>query len=223
MSKQEMFHRNDNPWEEIYESPEKYNYYDLVRPHESLDQVIETLRAKKANRVLDLGCGLGRNTIALVQEGFNVIGIDPAGTAINQLQSQLDQLQLNAKLIKGRFQSIPLEDALVDAVISVQTIQHGTLHNVKKGISEIERVLKPNGCVFVTVPGRYSQGKLRPFLVKTARKIADRTYVPTQGKETGLPHFVYNKSILLNHFNNFKIIKIWKDDKDYYCFLGEKI
>lgn len=101
-------------------------------------------------------------------------------------------------------------------------MQHGTTEQVKKGIDEIKRVLKPKGHIFITLSGRYSEGKIRPFLVKTARKIEDRVYVPTQGSEAGLPHFIYNKELILKHYHNFTILNLWKDAKDYYCFIGQK-
>ena len=41
------------------------------------------------------------------------------------------------------------------------------------------------------------------------------------GDEAGLIHFIYNKRILLNHYSDFKLIELWKDDKDYYCLLGQ--
>lgn len=223
MNKPESTSSIKNPWERIYRLPEEYAYYDLLKPHESMDEVIQFFHAKNIKRVLDLGCGIGRNTIPLIYEGFTVIGIDSSSIALCQLQKQLDQLQLNAKLIRGKFQSIPIKNNSVDAVISVQTLNHGTEAEVKKGISEISRVLHPGGLIFITVPGRLAHGKVRHCLVKTATQIETRTFIPTKGNEIGQPHFVYNKTILLKHFNHFKIARIWRDEKDYYCLLGKKL
>jgi hypothetical protein len=57
-------------------------------------------------------------------------------------------------------------------------------------------------------------------LIKTAKKVAPRTYVPTIGKEKGIVHYIYNKEILKRHFVGFKIIDLWQDKEDYYCFIG---
>ncbi|MFX1537323.1 MAG: hypothetical protein ACFFDI_24205, partial [Promethearchaeota archaeon] len=54
-------------------------------------------------------------------------------------------------------------------------------------------------------------------------KIAPRTYIPTMGSEKGLVHFIYNKKVIKDHYKNFEILNLWKDERDYYCFLAKKI
>jgi len=44
--------------------------------------------------------------------------------------------------------------------------------------------------------------------------------LPTLGNEAGLVHFIYNKQLIQKHFNNFEILKLWRDDKDYFAFIG---
>ena len=212
----------NNPWEKIYQSPKQYSYYNLLKPHEALKEIIPLFHSRNVKNILDLGCGLGRNLIPLAYEKFNVIGVDPSSNALQKLRKQLKKLHLNARLIKGKFQSIPMPDNSIDALISVQVLNHGTEKEVKKGIYEIARVVRPKGLIFITVPGRIANGKVRYCLVRTAQKIEERTFVPTQGNEIGQPHFIYNKKLLFKHFQKFKIKKIWRDKKDYYCLLGEK-
>ncbi|OGD56839.1 hypothetical protein A2V71_01010 [Candidatus Berkelbacteria bacterium RBG_13_40_8] len=51
--------------------------------------------------------------------------------------------------------------------------------------------------------------------------VAPRTYVPTEGGEKNLPHFLFNKELIRKEFKNFKA-DIWLDsDRRHYCFLGE--
>src|SRR3989344_1894822 len=93
--------------------------------------------------------------------------------------------------------------------------------DILKGILEMERVIKPSGLIFITLLGRISQNKLRYCLVKTAKKIEENTYLPTIGDEIDVPHVIYNKKLIKRHYCNFKFIDLWKDDKDYYCFIAE--
>ncbi|MBR9681783.1 MAG: hypothetical protein GOV00_03215, partial [Candidatus Altiarchaeota archaeon] len=81
---------------------------------------------------------------------------------------------------------------------------------------------KPGGLVFITLAGRYAKGQLRYCLVKTAEEIAPHTFVPTKGKEVGLVHYIFNQQRIHEFFHNFKILEMWKDSKDYYCFLAER-
>lgn len=211
-------------WNEIYQKGSKeYQYYDFLQPHKDLDKVIQIFREREVDKILDVGCGAGRNLIPLVRQGFDVSGVDLAPEGIKRADDELEKEGLSANLAKADiFESLPYKDEFFDAVVSVQVLQHGMISQIKRGIAEIERVLAPEGLVFITLCGRYSQGGTRYCLVKTARKIADRTYVPTKGSEVGLPHFIYNRKLILEHYNNFEMLEMWRDSKDYYCFIGKK-
>jgi hypothetical protein len=49
-----------------------------------------------------------------------------------------------------------------------------------------------------------------------------RTYVPIEGGEMGLIHYLFNKELIRKEFKDFQIPKIWIDSEGrHYCFLGE--
>lgn len=211
-------------WNQIYKNKaEDYTYYNLHEAHENLQYVSNFFRKKRVKSILDLGCGVGRNLIPLAKIGFDVSGIDYADEAIKQTKSLLEENKLRANLIEGDvYKKLPYEDHHFDAIVSIQVIQHAYETDLVKAIKEIYRILKPNGYIFVTVCGRYSKGKVRPCLVKTAKNIAPHTFIPTEGNETGQVHFIYTKSLILKHFDKFNILKIWRDSRDYYCFIVQK-
>jgi len=210
-------------WSQIYKNEGKsYKYYDLFTPHENLKEVETVFKKEKVKNILDLGCGVGRNLVYLSKKGFEMFGLDLSKEGINQLKKILNKEKLKADLITADvYQKLPYKDNYFDSIISVQVLQHSNEKNIIKAIKEIERVLKPGGIIFITLCGRYSKGEIRKFLVESAKLIAPNTYVPTEGNEIGLTHFIYNKSLIRKHFRNFKISKMWKDSRDYYCFLGK--
>jgi len=209
-------------WNRIYQKPSQYRYYNLFKPHPDLKRVIGHFKKRNVIKVLDLGCGLGRNFIPLARFGFNVTGIDQAPNAIKKLKTVMSKENINGEALIGNFQNLLFADESFDAVISIQTINHGYQDGVEKGIAEIERVLCSGGSIFVTVPGRIAKGEIRYSLVKTAQKVSDRVYIPTVGKEKGIPHFIFNKELIKKMFSGFNINFLWKDKKDYYCFIGKK-
>jgi ubiquinone/menaquinone biosynthesis C-methylase UbiE len=91
-------------------------------------------------------------------------------------------------------------------------IHHGRIENIRKAIKEIERVLKPGGLIFITVPKQHKE---------ISKQIANRTYVPIAGWEKGVTHYLFNKNLLRKEFKNFKIYKIWVSSIKQYCFTGE--
>lgn len=214
-----------NPqWENIYEkSKEDYKYYNIFEPHESIAMVSKFFKKRKVLDVLDIGCGAGRNLLYLSKQGFALQGIDYSKKGINLIKSQLKKHNLKAELkVASFYDKLSFKDNQFDAAISVQSLQHGKETQITKAIKEIERVLKPKGLIFITLSARMSKGNVRLCLVKTAKKIAQNTYIPTMGSERGLTHFIYNKQLIKKHFSRFKIIKLWKDEKDYYCFIAQK-
>lgn len=215
-----------DPWNTIYKEKRKgknYQYYDVTKPHKDIKKLIKIFKKGEVEKILDLGCGNGRNLIYLIKQGFTAYGIDTSEEGIKMAKILLKKDGLKVRLRIGSiFEKLPYGSNFFDAITVIQVIQHGKLKDIKNAIVEIERVLKPKGILFVTLCGRFSKGKLRYCIVKTAKKIAPRTYVPTIGDEIGLTHYIYNKAIVKKHFKNFKMIDFWKDNKDYYCFLGEK-
>ena len=210
-------------WDRIYKKEGiNCSHYNILKPHEDISKVSDLFKKQKVKRVLDLGCGAGRNLVYLLEKGFDVYGIDYAPEGLKIIKENLKKEKTSCRLKLGNiFNKLPYEDDFFDAVISVQVLQHGRVNEIKKVIKEIERVLKPGGLIFITLSGRISNGKVREYLIKTAKKIAPRTYVPTIGNEKGLTHFIYNKKVIKKHYYNFKILKIWKDSRDYYCFIAQ--
>ncbi|MBU4511816.1 class I SAM-dependent methyltransferase [Patescibacteria group bacterium] len=211
-------------WNTIYKKEgDKYEYYKIFEPHKDIGRVVRIFKKHKIKKILDLGCGAGRHVWYLAKQGFDVYGIDIASDGIKKAKAMLKQKKLKANLKVGDiYTKLPYQDNFFDAIVNVQVIQHGKEKQIKYAIKEIERILKPGGLAFFTVCGRTSKGKVRYCLVKTAKKIAPNTYVPTIGNETGLTHFIYTKQKINEHFKNFKLIDSWRDDKDYYCFTGRK-
>lgn len=210
-------------WNRIFKNKgEECRYYNIMEPHEDIPRVLEIFRQRGVERILDFGCGAGRHVIYLSKQGFEIYGIDFAEEGIKIAKRALKERCLEANLTLGNiFDGLPYKDNSFDAIVSVQVMHHGKEGEIETAISEMERVLKSKGLIFVTLSGRYSKGKTRYCLVKTARKIAPRTYVPTIGDEAGLIHYIYDRRTLKEHYKNFKIVDLWKDSNNYYCFLGE--
>ncbi len=218
-----LTYKLDAEWDKVYKKLNEYNYYKILEPHEDLNKIIDIFRKKGVRRILDLGCGAGRNLIPLAKAGFEVHGIDLSETAIHFLSKLIRKINVNAKLKIGNiYDPLPYPNEYFDAIISIQVLQHGTRKQIEFAIKEMKRILKKGGIIFVTVCGRYSKGKTRYCLVKTAKQLDVHTYIPQLGKEKGLTHFIFNKKIIYEVFKDFKIKRIWKDKKDYYCVLAMK-
>lgn len=104
-------------------------------------------------RFLDLGCGQGSNTLFLVQEGFSVTAVDQSKDAIEKLEDNLWDLELDKYLILetlitdfAYLGKRNVYDAALDAV--------STCHNNNPEVifNEVHKSLKPNGRLFSILP-----------------------------------------------------------------------
>lgn len=198
--------------------------------HEDLPKIANVFKERQIKKILDLGSGTGRHVVYLSKNGFDVYGLDISERGIEITREWLHQENLRADLKIGSFyQKLPYSDNFFDAAISISAIHHAKIEDIRKTIREVERVLKSNGLIFIVVRkrrfGNWSKGKIVEKYGKQKvnyRVISDRTYMPIEGGEKGLTHYLFNKEILRKEFGNFKIIDIWTDvDKRHYCLLGE--
>jgi ubiquinone/menaquinone biosynthesis C-methylase UbiE len=109
--------------------------------------LVEFLKNKKG-KILDLGCGSGRNFSAIKGE---IYGIDFSKKML-EFASKKDP---KANLIKSSVTIIPFKDNFFDAAIYIATLHCIEKENDrKKSLEEIYRVLKPKTQAFITVWSR---------------------------------------------------------------------
>jgi SAM-dependent methyltransferase len=199
-------------WNDIYTS-----FDAVLTVDETMPRIVDLFVEYNVKTVLDLGCGGGRHTVYLEQEGFDVYGIDIAGEGVKKAYHLLTEKGLGAALSIGSIRNLPYRNNSFDSLISVRVIHHGRIEAIRKTIKEIERVVKPRGLIFVTVRKRVHKKERRP-----STEIAPRTYVPVEGREKDIVHYLFTKEILKREFKNFKILDLQVDSDRYYCLTGEK-
>ena len=92
--------------------------------------------------IVDLGCGLGNNTLFLLEKGKEVLACDYADIAIETIKREMPKAK--TKLF-DMSQTFPIENDYTDIVIADLSIHYFTKEVTKKVIAEIRRILKPNG------------------------------------------------------------------------------
>jgi tellurite methyltransferase len=115
------------------------------------DQLLKG-RFEPRMRVLDAGCGSGRNLVYFLREGFNVCGVDTSPDAVAQVRSLARTLA--ARLPEENFRQEPVEkmsfgDESFDAVLSSAVLHFARdeAHWLAM-MREMWRVLKPGGIFF---------------------------------------------------------------------------
>jgi SAM-dependent methyltransferase len=105
--------------------------------------------------VLDVGCSWGRWSVAAARAGFSPIGMDVHMDALAAAGRVTRQLGVNANLICGDVEVLPLRARSVDVVFSYSVLQHIDRVKVAHFFCEVARVLKPGGLCLVQLPNAW--------------------------------------------------------------------
>src|SRR4029077_8814452 len=95
-------------------------------------------------RILDAGCGSGRNMVELSRYGtVSAIEVSPASVA-------LARERCAGEVVEGSVLEMPFADASFDLAASLDVIEH--LEDDVGALRELRRVVAPGGCLLATVP-----------------------------------------------------------------------
>ncbi len=109
-----------------------------------------------AGRVLDLGCGSGRLTVALAQAGAEVTGIDTSRDRLEQARRRADGAGVELDLVEADMDdALPFEDGSFDAVTSRLSLMIAA--DPVATLREVHRTLAPGGRIATVLWGSLDQ------------------------------------------------------------------
>lgn len=128
--------------------------YDVINPFFYDDymrcKVIELADIRRGFKVLDVGCGTGYTTEAILKRLHHgeVIGID---LTPQQLKKSVEKLKFeNLFLVRGDAENLPFKGETFDVTVSIGAIEY--FPNPKNALQEMMRVVKPYGKVAIGGP-----------------------------------------------------------------------
>jgi SAM-dependent methyltransferase len=109
-----------------------------------IERVLCRLGLPAGARILDAGCGSGRNMIELARHGA-VTGVELSPTSV-----ALARARHSGDVIEGSVLEMPFADASFDLAVSLDVIEH--LEDDLAALQELRRTVAPGGALLVTVP-----------------------------------------------------------------------
>ncbi len=195
-------------------SGERERKYFFGKPNEAVPALVKEMKRRGMRRVLDIGCGFGRNSIYFIENGLDTYGFDNSEIAVKTLRKRLKEKEMKMHLaLHDSSKKFPYSDGFFDATVSISAIHHSTYKNLKGIAKEIERVTKNSGMLLITAPtynSKYGKSEAKNF-----RRIGYRNYVPLDGVEKGVPHFYFDEKSVKRLFGGFdiKIRRVAKENK----------
>lgn len=114
-----------------------------------LEDMLSLMEDHSFDKLLEVGYGCGIFFHSLKNKAKKIYGID-----IHKKAAEVERLLRNehifAYLFSGSLLEMPFEGMTFDGVVCISTLEH--IKNLQLAISELNRITKKNGYVFVGVP-----------------------------------------------------------------------
>ncbi|MBN1619809.1 class I SAM-dependent methyltransferase [candidate division WOR-3 bacterium] len=137
---------------------------------------------KRGDRALDLGCGGGRNSQYMAQQGLEVYGVDISLSAVEFCRKRFEKFNLEGKFESGTFDKIPFPDKYFSFVVCIAAFDHDTYENAKKSIIEIRRVIAYRGLILFT----FDPPDTDEDILDEAEVLHDGTFNFIRGEQEGM-------------------------------------
>jgi ubiquinone/menaquinone biosynthesis C-methylase UbiE len=105
------------------------------------------LLATPAGRILDLGCGPGRDTRFYRERAYSVTGVDLSGGMLAEARRRVP----GGQFIQADMRRLPLRSASFNGLWASASLLHLPKHSAGLALAEMQRVLAGNGLLFLAV------------------------------------------------------------------------
>lgn len=187
-------------WGEIFAAPEMQR----LQPNPEFLAALPEIKAAGCHLVLDAGCGAGRHLLPLVREGFEVWGVDREAGVLERLQEKLRAAGIRAHLALADLGRLPFPAESFDLVVSINVINHGYARTFEAYCREMDRVLSPQGQIFIYVsPREFAELVRRP----ETRELEPGTLVDIATPDGNLIHHFPTPAEITAQFPGYRLLR----------------
>ena len=163
-------------------------YYWGKTPSAICDRVIEIIRPSPDYhpKLLDLGCGEGRNAVYFAKHGFDVVGLDVSLTGLEKTKRYADEVGVHVETIHTDIIDYELEDTY-DVIFSTGTLQYLPRKVRSQRFQNYKNCTSPNGINVLSV-------------------FVEKPFIPRAPDAENLWHARYRSGELVSYYWDWEIL-----------------
>ncbi|MGN7400028.1 class I SAM-dependent methyltransferase [Cytobacillus praedii] len=136
-------------WNDFYTDREKSVPFFVHSPDENLVSYFDKKYFEKG-KVLELGCGPGRNAIYLANKGCSVDAVDLSIESIKWAKERALESKVKVNFIHSNIFELDIKEGAYDLVYDSGCFHHIAPHRRMSYINLVKKALKPNGFFAMT-------------------------------------------------------------------------
>lgn len=148
-----------NHWQTYWNRPD---HQPMVRHEELLANLLSTTSVK-GKKILEVGAGMGGDSVYLAKKGASVSVLDFTSEALDLIQKNAKAEKVSIEIIRADARKMPMNDNAYDIIFHQGLLEH--FKNPREILDEQMRVLKPGGILLIDVPQRYTTYTIKKHML----------------------------------------------------------
>jgi 2-polyprenyl-3-methyl-5-hydroxy-6-metoxy-1,4-benzoquinol methylase len=183
------------------------SYFDEIeqrryRTHYHLREFFASITGED-RRLLEIGCGIGVDSIQLAKRGFQVTAIDLTENALALARQFAARRGVAIDFRLGNAERLDFPDQSFDAVYSFGVLHHTP--GIERSVAEVRRVLRPGGTAYVMLYHRDS-------LVNLVHRVLRLPYESPRDRKDHCPVvYTFSRSGARTLFGDFSSVSVRSD------------
>lgn len=122
--------------------------------HQKLLKNLEAVINVKGKKILEIGAGMGGDSLYLAKKGAKVTLLDFSQEALDKIKASSQKEKIKIQTILADAKKMPFPDEAFDIVFHQGFLEH--FRNPKVYLLEQKRILKKNGLLLIDVPQKFT-------------------------------------------------------------------
>ena len=175
-------------------------------PNDFAKKSFSEMENKSFNTLLDVGCGIGLDSIFFAQKGFSVTSLDFSESGIQCLKQTIKSKNINnITPMLGDISDFKFAPNSFDVIYAHLSLQYFNDQTTTRIFSDLYKMLKPKGLIFIKCKS------VSDPLYGEGEKIGNDLYIHNDH----VRHF-FSKKYMTEKLNKFKMVKIKETSSTLY-------